>query len=239
MRTPRVILGIAAAALLAGGCGHTVKHTERPQSPLPVPPAPKLPNGSAKGINSTLDQFVRYAVERRNPARAYAVTSAMMRSSQTRKQWNEGTLPVPPFQSKGTSFHGYSVMDASPRQVYLSMVLQPKHPYKQGAISYNIRLSKVHGRWLVDWFTPQAFFAAKGDTPSLFAENDLAPSAGAQTLQHKSHANLVMWGVLAVLLLPAMAVVTLLVVPAIRNRRRRPATAEDDSWSAALRTGDR
>jgi hypothetical protein len=239
MGTPRVILGIAAAALLAGGCGHTVKHTERPQSPLPVPPAPKLPPGSARSINATLDQFVRYAVERRNPARAYALGSAMMHSNQTRAEWNHGALPTPPFQSKGTSFHGYSVMDASPKQVYLSMILQPKNPYKQGAVSYNIRLSKQHGRWLVDWFTPQAFFAARGDTPKLFAEPDLGPSAGAQTLQHKSHANLIMWGVLLVLLLPAITVATLLLVPSMRDRRRRRTAADDDGWSAALRAGDR
>jgi hypothetical protein len=238
MRTPRVILCVAAAALVAGGCGHTVKHTERPQAPLPVPPAPKLPNGSAKGINTTLDQFVRYAVERNDPARAYALSSSMMRSGQTRAEWDSGTLPVPPFQSKGTSFHGYSVMDASPKQVYLSMILQPRHPKTQGAISYNIRLTKQHGRWLVDWFTPSAFFAARDATPKIFAEPDLGPSAGAQTLQHKSHANLIMLGVLLVLLLPAIAVAALLIVPNIRGRRRRTTAAEDD-WAAALRPGDR
>lgn len=95
MRTPRVILCVVAAALIAGGCGHTVKHTERPQAPLPVPPAPKLPNGSAKGINATLDQFVRYAVERNDPARAYALISSMMRSSQTRAEWDAERCPCP------------------------------------------------------------------------------------------------------------------------------------------------
>ena len=73
---------------------------------------------------------MRNGVERRDPAKAYAVASSMMRIGQTRKQWNQGTLPVPPYRTKGTEFHGYTVMSASQKQVYLTMILQPRNAKK-------------------------------------------------------------------------------------------------------------
>jgi hypothetical protein len=242
MLESRAVVGMIVATVLAAGtaCGSTVKSTEKPWGPLSTPATPHLPPGSRASINHTLDVFVRNGVERRDPTKAYAVASSMMRIGQTRKQWNEGTLPVPPYRTRGTRFHGYTVMSASPRQVYLTMVLQPRYARKQGAVAYNIRLSKSPGgSWLIDWFTPSAFFAAKGQTPKLFAEPDLAPSLGAPSLTHKSHANLIMWGVLALLLIPLAATVAFF-FGAFGSRvgwRRRP--ADDATWAAAFRPDDR
>jgi hypothetical protein len=183
---------------------------------------------------------VRNGVERHDPAKAYAVASSMMRIGQTHKQWNQGTLPVPPYRTKGTEFHGYTVMSASHKQVYLSMILQPRNANKTGAVAYNIRLSKAaDGSWLIDWFTPSAFFAAKGQAPKLFAEPDLAPSLGVASLKHKSNANLIMWGVLALLMIPLVATVAFF-FGAFGSRvpwRRRP--DDDPTWAAAFRHDER
>src|SRR5207253_3904954 len=95
-------LGLLAACAAATGCGHTYALTsEKAWSGSPLRPQPHVDRAVRRQINRTLDLFVRYGVERVDPARAYAVASPMMRSSQTRAQWNAGTLPVPPYQTKG------------------------------------------------------------------------------------------------------------------------------------------
>jgi hypothetical protein len=230
-------VGLLAVGACLAGCG--TRDTK--QVPLSLGPAsapPTIPHADRKGIDRTLDAFVRYGVERTAPAKAYALASPMMLSGVTHREWLSGSLPVPPFKSKGTNFHRYSVMAVDGNKVYLSMILQPRHPKTQGAIAYNIRLTRDHGRWLVDWFTPSAFFAAKGQQPTLFAAPDIAPSAGAATLEHKSGADLVMIGVLLLLGLPAIAVVGWFAFGAVRARLRRPPTLpEDDRWDAALRRG--
>jgi hypothetical protein len=224
------------AACLCAACGTTVHDTNEPLQPESAPPQPTLPRAARRQINHTLDVFVRYGVERQGPAKAYSLASPMMRSGVTHAEWLSGSLPVPPFQSKGTSFHGYSVMAVDGNQAYLSMVLQPRHPRTQGAIAYNIRVTKHHGRWLVDWFTPSAFFAADNQPPKLFAQPDIAPSAGGDYLEHKAGANLVMVGVLTVLCLPLISVIAYVLYSAGRSRsRRRLAVPDDDRWDAALR----
>ena len=221
--------------LAAAGCGTTVSHPES-NPPISIPKPPTIDAAIRRGIDRTLDVFVRDAVERRAPLQARAVASPMMRRGTTHADWAAGNLPVAPFQTKGRHFHGYSVVSASPSQVYLTMILQARHPKTQGAISYNVRLSNVKGQWLVDWMTPTAFFAPSSKRPSLFAEPDLAPSAGADFLQSKSHGTLIFEGVVALLLLPAAAIAGYLLLHVVRERRR-PATADtDERWAAALRT---
>jgi hypothetical protein len=237
-RRPPVIhtvILLAAAAWLSG-CGSGVHDTkEVPLSLGPAAPPATIPQAYRQDINDTLDTFVRDGVERRAPAKAYALASPMMRSGVSRREWLAGSLPVPPFRSKGTNFHRYSVMAVDGNKVYLSMILQPRNP-KKGAIAYNIRLTRRHGHWLVDWFTPSAFFAAKGSNPKLFAAPDIAPSGDASWLEHKSGANLMMVGVLLVLGLPLIAVLGWVAYGTLRGRLRRPAPLpEDERWDAALR----
>jgi hypothetical protein len=239
LRRSWVILAVAllAAAACLAGCGTTVHDTkEVPLSLGPATAPPTIPHSDRADINRTLDEFVRYGVERTAPERAYALASPIMRSGVSRREWLSGSLPVPPFRSKGTNFHRYSVMAVDGNKVYLSMILQPRHPKTQGAVAYNIRLTRVHGHWLVDWFTPSAFFAAKGTNPKLFAAPDIAPSGDASWLEEKSGANLIMTGVLLVLGLPLIAVIGWVGFNAVRGRMRRPAPLpEDDRWDAALR----
>lgn len=234
-RSPAALALLLAAVLC--GCGSGVRDTKVvPLSLGPAPPPATIPHAYRGDINRTLDAFVRYGVERTAPGRAYALASPMMRSGVTRKEWLGGSLPVPPFRSKGTNFHRYSVMAVDGNKVYLTMILQPRHPKTQGAISYNIRLTRVHGRWLVDWFTPSAFFAAKDAKPKLFAAPDIAPSGDASWLDRKPGANMVMTGVLLVLALPLFAVLGWVAFGAVRGRLRRPAPLpEDERWDAALR----
>jgi len=226
----------AAAACLAG-CGTGVQDTK--QVPLSLGPAtapPTIPHADRAEINRTLDDFVRYGVERTAPAKAYSLASPIMRSGVSHREWLSGSLPVPPFRSKGTNFHRYSVMAVDGNKVYLSLILQPRHPKTQGAVAYNIRLTRDHGRWLVDWFTPSAFFGAKNAKPKLFAAPDIAPSGDASWLDNKPGANMMMTGVLVFLALPLIAVIAWVAYGTLRGRfRRRTPLPEDERWDAALR----
>jgi hypothetical protein len=234
IRTPRWLLIAAGVAFAAAGCGTTVTHPES-LGKVSIPKPPTIDAATRRGIDRTLDRFVRDAVERRDPLGARAVASPMMRSGMTQADWANGSLPVAPFQAKGRHFHGYTVVSATPSQVYLTMILQAKHPKDVGAIDYNVRLTRIKGAWLVDWMSPTAFFAPSSKRPALFAEPDLAPSAGANFLQPKSHGTLIFEGVMAVLLLPAAVVAGYLLLNVVRERRRSGIPDTDERWAAAMR----
>jgi hypothetical protein len=221
--------------LATTGCGTTVNHPES-LATVSIPKPPTIDAATRRGINRTLDVFVRDGVERRAPLQAKAVTSPMMRTGTTRSDWAHGNLPVPPFQSRGRHFHSYSVVAATSTQVDLTMLLQARHPKTQGAVEYDIRLSKIKGHWLMDWMSPTAFFAPSSKRPALLAEPDLSPSADASTFQPKSHATLIFEGVLAVLLLPAAAVVGYFLLHLVSERRRPGVTETDEQWAAAIRS---
>ncbi|MGN6378306.1 MAG: hypothetical protein ACTHNU_05090 [Gaiellales bacterium] len=232
------VLAGVAAALLAAGCGSTVSQPEKPWGPISTYKQPTITPAVRRQINHALDVFVVDGVERHAPLKALAVSSPMMRTNTTHADWANGNLPVAPYQTHGTKFHGYTVVAASPTQVNLTMVLSPRHPKTQGAVAYNARLSKVQGRWLIDWMYPTAFFAAANKTPSITAEPDLAPSAAGNTLQPKSHGQLIFEIVMAVLLLPAAAVIAYIVVHVVRDRRRPRDAEADERWRSALRPSE-
>jgi hypothetical protein len=223
------------ALLLLAGCGSTVTQTEKAWGPIYTAKPQRLTPANRKAINHALDVFVRDGVERGSPARALSVASPMMRSGGTRSQWLAGELPVPPFQAAGKRFHGYTVVTATPTQANLTVILQPKHPRTDGAIAYNVRVSKIHGRWMLDWFTPVAFFAPSSKTPGITAEPDLAPGP-ANDLQPKSHGTLIFEGVFALLLTPALVVAGLIVMYLVRERRRPRRSTDDDGWASAFRS---
>ncbi len=224
----------SGALLLLAGCGSTVTQTEKAWGPIYTAKPQRLTPANRKAINHALDVFVRDGVERGSPARALSVASPMMRSGGTRSQWLAGELPVPPFQAAGKRFHGYTVVTATPTQANLTVILQPKHPRTDGAIAYNVRVSKIHGRWMLDWFTPVAFFAPSSKTPGITAEPDLAPGP-ANDLQPKSHGTLIFEGVFALLLMPAFVAIGVIVVYFVRERRRVRPSTEDERWASALR----
>jgi hypothetical protein len=226
-------LAVLGTALVASACGSNVTQTEKPWGQIYTATPQKLTPANRRAINHVLDVFVANGVERRSPALARKVASPMMRSSGTKAEWLAGNLPVPPFQAKGSS-HGYTVNTAGPNQANLTLILQAKHPKTDGAIAYNVRLSRIHGRWLLDWFTPAAFFAPSSKTPNITAEPDLAPGA-ANDLQPKSHGTLIFEAVFALLLLPAFVVIGLIVVYLVQGRRRRRPTGDDERWASAFR----
>jgi hypothetical protein len=233
-RTARAaaLLAAGCALLALTGCGSTVTQTEKPWGPISKNTQPHLAKGSRAGIDRTLDQFVRDGVERKQPAAALRLATPTMRAGISRAAWLKGNLPVPPFDARG-SYHGYSVLDANAKYADLTLILQPRHRHRDGAIAYQVRVRKMHGRWLLDWMVPTAFFSPAGKGANITAEPDLGPGV-ANFLQPKPHANQIMTAVLALLGLPVLVALVIGVVIVIRDRRR-VGERQDDRWAEALR----
>lgn len=235
------VSALIVAAVLAGGCGSTIRQSgPTPEPTFASSPAPHLSTAARVAIDRTLDQFVLLGVERQDPARAYDLVTPSMRYQQTREQWAHGALPVPPFQARGSTFHDYSLTYATPTQATLQMILHARHPARDGSVAYDVQLRRIHGRWLVDWFTPTAFFAPSSTTPGITAEPDLSPSADASDLQSKAHADTVFWVVLGLLGVPFAIGLAAVAVHMSRDRKPQEAPAADDEmWADALRRNRR
>ncbi len=67
----------------------------RPQRQVP------LSTLDRRKIDALLDRFVPAAVDRRDPAAAYDLTTATLHSVAPRRQWRSGNIPIAPFDAGG------------------------------------------------------------------------------------------------------------------------------------------
>jgi hypothetical protein len=231
----RRIVSLIALGLVTAGCGTTYSRVQNPTYQEPVSSPPKLASPARRAIDRTLSAFVVDAVARRHPAAAYRLVTPAMRAGQTRAQWANGELPVPPFEARPSSATEYSVLSASPGDAELRLLLQPRHPHRDGVIAYQVHVKRIEGRWLVDWFTPVAFFAPASAKPGITAEPDLAPQPAPHAVRAGHDANTIAWGLIALITVPALLVVGLIGALAVRGwvRRRGPPT-DDGDWRQAL-----
>jgi hypothetical protein len=140
---------------------------------------PPLTSDERQAINRLFDQFVPAGVARRDTAAAYRLVTPRMRIGTTRANWVRGNdLPMYPYRPRGRRFHEWSVSYRDGKVVGIDLMLQPGHGEKLGAIDFAVDVKKVHGRWLVDSFIPQAFFAPPEKQGKVFAARDtMAPEA--------------------------------------------------------------
>ena len=100
-------------------------------------------------IDELFDRFVPAAIARRNPVGARAYVTPALRGQATAAEWRAGTIPVPPYDAAGTSFHGWTTIYSYPRSVSVELTLQPKR--QRGPVgSFVVNLKQVGSRWLVD-----------------------------------------------------------------------------------------
>lgn len=100
-------------------------------------------------IDAVLDQFVPRAIARRDPASARPFLTANLWSQATPAEWRAGTIPVPPYDPAGTTFHGWRPIYAFPRTLSIELMLEPKHP-RDPVGSFVVGFKRVGSRWLVD-----------------------------------------------------------------------------------------
>jgi hypothetical protein len=180
-------------------------------------------------IDRVLDVFIPSAVARRHPERAWPLATRAMHLGGDRAGWAHGSLPVPPFPVVGTSFHGWTVDRALPGRADLVLLVHLRKGAPLGAVSIDIAMRKIHGRWLVDSAIPAATFSPAGADSQILAQPDFAPSGGqpfSRTGRISEKWVLIIPGVLfALIVLVPFAVVT---GHRLRDRRARRQAAESD-----------
>jgi hypothetical protein len=139
---------------------------------------PSLSPTDRAAIDRTLDVFVPAAIARRHSGRAWPLATAAMRLGGDRASWARGVMPVTPFPVIGTRFHGWTVDRVTRGGADLVLLVHLKKGAPLGAVSFDIAMRKVGGRWLVDSAVPAATFAPPGSDSKVLAQPDFAPQAG-------------------------------------------------------------
>jgi hypothetical protein len=101
-----------------------------------------------------------------------------MRLGSDRATWARGSLPVTPFPVIGTSFHGWTVDRVGNGRADIVLLVHLRKGAPLGAVSFDIAMRKIGGRWLVGSAVPAATFAPAGSDSKVLAQPDFAPQPG-------------------------------------------------------------
>jgi hypothetical protein len=100
-------------------------------------------------IDALFDQFVPRAIARQDPVSVRPFVTPNLWRQATPAEWRAGTIPVPPYDPAGTTFHGWSVFYAFPRNVSVRLTLEPRRRGDPVG-SFIVGLKLIGSRWLVD-----------------------------------------------------------------------------------------
>jgi hypothetical protein len=122
--------------------------------PKPVRLTPRI----RRQLDSTIDEFVRTAVLRRDLERSWELASPALRIGVTRRQWLSGDLPVYPFAADPAKTE-WDLDYADQEEVALNVTLVPRHGAEDAAEVFGVSLSPV-GRgarrhWLIGSWYPR------------------------------------------------------------------------------------
>ncbi len=122
-------------------------------------------------VNRTLVAFVRTAVTRADSAAAWNLVTPLMRIGISRRDWNNGEVPVNPFPAEISDEPSWRVLTSYPRDLTIDLVLQPRSGAHTGAIAFAVEFKRMRdGRWLDDSMVPEHVFggsAPAGTTPKV------------------------------------------------------------------------
>lgn len=105
----------------------------------------------------TARKFLETAVVRKNLAESYNLVGPNLRTGFTLKQWETGNNTVIPFPAQNAKTTALIVKYSHPNDMLLNLVLvaKPGALVDKRQLQFNMELNKIHGRWLVNQFTPQ------------------------------------------------------------------------------------
>jgi hypothetical protein len=191
---------------------------------------PTLSPADRAAIDRTLDVFVPAAIGRRHSDRAWPLATPRMRLGGDRAEWKRGFLPVAPVPVIGTSFHGWTVDRVTANHADIVLLVHLRKGAPLGAVSLNIGMRKLHGRWLVDSAVPAATFSAEGSDSQILAQPDFAPNGDGHAFSKTARVSqkwvLIIPGILfGLIVLTPIVVIT---AHRLRDRRVRRSSAEDD-----------
>jgi hypothetical protein len=112
-----------------------------------------------RAVRPVLSEFIRYAVAREDPARAWDVAGPDLRAGFTRKEWGTGNIPVVnyPAAHKGLGTWSY-VKYSYTNTVGLEVFVFPKPGSGYSAMTADAEVVKERdGRWFVNYWMPERF----------------------------------------------------------------------------------
>jgi hypothetical protein len=204
-------MGVAAAVLLVviflpGTSGNGPQHfSNTPVQRVQVERQVPMTRARRAAANRLFDRFVPAAVERKDPGAAYDLMTEQGRDGLTRKDWQNGQLPVYAYDAKGTTFHGYVVEGSYAREMDLELDLQPRSP-KDGPVAYAVTLKQVDGRWLIDSIYPRTSYGPTEPVKAGGGKQPAGQQPDASIPQAKTGVAWILIGGLVILILGAPAV---------------------------------
>jgi hypothetical protein len=150
----------------------------------PAAATPTIPKAQLRAIRLLLRSFVPAAVGREHPGRAWDLATPAMRSTSTRAQWQQGSLPVFPYPV-AKSAYGIRPITVSPGDVTFDLMLHPKPGSNAGVEVFTTEVQRIGGHWLVASMAASAQFAGPGGPATITAQPDFAPHI--QPLPHHNN----------------------------------------------------
>lgn len=110
-------------------------------------------------VRPVLAQFIRYAVAREDPARAWDVAGPDLRAGFTQREWGTGNIPVVNYPAAHRGLGSWSYVKYSyTNTVGLEVFVFPKPGSGYSAMTADAEVVKDRdGRWQVNYWMPERF----------------------------------------------------------------------------------
>jgi hypothetical protein len=111
-----------------------------------------------KEAREVAGEFILAAAGREDLERAWQIVHPDLKRDCgcTKKQWLTGNINVQYFPTAGLQGAGFTVNEVTPNRVVLEVLLTPKQGSEVPATAFYIGLTKVKGKWLVDYWAPHS-----------------------------------------------------------------------------------
>jgi hypothetical protein len=217
-----LLLGASVSAgIVFSNTGHSsaTPFEDRPAEVFKLKEIP-FSGATARDAGRTITSFVQAAVLRKNLDAAWKLASPNLREGLTRRDWNEGKLPVVGFPANALASIGWRLDYAYRNDVVLDVMLAARPGTGVGTGVFLIELKRPKGRWLVDAWVPRKEFAAAAPAPPpAGSERRARPAAAVQPDNGEQISKL--WFALPLGLLALVLLIPLgLVVSSVRARRQ-------------------
>jgi len=110
----------------------------------------KLTRADHRAIDAVLDRFLPDAMERRNTAAGWALAGPEFKTGSTLAEWRHGSLPVPYYRARETTFHNWQTIDSGKGYVIFNLIVHPAKGSKVAPYVFSGEVVKQRGHWLVN-----------------------------------------------------------------------------------------
>jgi hypothetical protein len=199
-----------------------------------VPKRSPFTKAEQSAVRPVLADFIRHAVARQDPAKAWNVAGPDLRQGTSVAQWGKGDLPVVPYPAANKGLGQWSYVKYSyTNLVGLEVFVFPKPGSGYSAMTADAEVIKnPDGRWQVNYWMPERFHGPAAVSAKPTKATRKAAQAAKKSSTHKTAAAepppnpndpriggiwfLLPIGILSMIIL---APLTLLLIGVIRNRR--------------------